>query len=581
MRRSVFVHIFFFSLAALLYSVNIQAYDEISFLPEESSTEIWDEHPLPAAPDESAPPDTLPKESLTEVPAKESPAGIPIDAVLVIDVSGSMKMTDPDYLSRSAALTFIDSLSNSEGSRAGLVTFSDTLQKVIPLTRLDVSSEDNDLIRELNSLNYTSGDTDIGTAMETAVSMLNENNGRTSQKSIFLLTDGEIDLPRAEDEEKAEKESLTRALVAVEEAKAERIAIHTVALDLSGSTDEKLMSYMADSTGGTANRVTEASMLGDVFRTLSSYTERQAVEAAAMAAETEPAESLPETETEPETESETEYIPAVTVSGTIDGPVHLKGLLPNMCRASLRLSNLFSIEGNGAGAVNSIRYTAYSDDNDILKCTLEGDELCISGLKNGTAGVEIIAEPDIPSYSSTGAANMSFSVQIDAVIPSVYYLGLIPAAAALIAVTVILIRRRDDTRQQMTGSLQWYVRSEHEKIFGMPSQTMADLEDYGSRVRLSELIHDDLLPESVLGKVTIRAIEGGIRISSRSSSALIGESSSDPGRSLDMTGSGRFRVFCDDGSRRAVIIAMYTALSGYGKEPSYEDDSDERTRLLV
>ena len=40
-----------------------------------------------------------------------------------------------------------------------------------------------------------------------------------------LLTDGEIDLPAAENEQEAEKESLTRALIAVEEAKKEGIVI--------------------------------------------------------------------------------------------------------------------------------------------------------------------------------------------------------------------------------------------------------------------------------------------------------------------------------------------------------------------
>lgn len=512
------------------------------------------------------------------------------DAVLVIDVSGSMKRSDPDYLCKKAAMNFVDALSESPGSRAALITFSDSIQTIIPLTLLDSVSDENAVISELRSLTYTTGDTDIGTAMETAASLLTEEENDRA-KSIFLLTDGEIDLPAAEDEEAAEKESLTRALMAVEEAKENDIVIHTVALDLSGSIDENLMNYMADSTGGTSSQVHNASALEDVFRRLSDFAARQSESMAETEAETSSQETEEETETETETETEEMAVPIVYTIGSVDGPVRLDGLLPNLCTAKLRLSDLFATDGTISGFSDSIRYTAYSDDNAVLSCSVEDDMLIITGLKNGTSRVQVIAEivnPGMDSYTAledvfpvSEPARLSFSVEVHALIPSMLYLALIPASLGLIAILIWFIRKGNDTSVPLSGTLQWYVRGENEKIYGMPGQTMADLKDYGSKVRLSELVQDDLLSGAPLDKVSISAVEDGILISSRSSSCLIAVAGGEPVRRLTMTHSGRFKVFCETGRGRAAVIAFYTSEAEYKPEPSIEDDSGERTRLLV
>ena len=517
------------------------------------------------------------------------------DAVLVIDVSGSMKQSDPDYLCRKAAMSFIEDLSQTPGSRAALITFSDTLQTVIPLTDTESLSDENELMKVLNGLSYTAGDTDIGAAMEKAASVLMQRGENTRAGSILLLTDGEIDLPAAENEQEAEKESLTRALIAVEEAKKEGIVIHTVALDLSGHIDTNLLNYMADSTGGTSNVVNNASALNRVFRQLSESVARlreTAVPEEESEAEVQ-TEKETETQTETETETEMQALPAVAVTGSIDGPVRLRALLPGLCTAELKLSDLFFLDRGSGGFPDSIRYTAYSDDRSVLNCRVEGDLLLISGLKNGTSKVQVIAEPSFATSGfgsssaillSSGApdsqASLSFTVEIDALIPSLLYLLPLPAAAAFAAVILLLIRKGRTPSPNLTGRLQWYVRGENEKIFGMPTQTMADLRDYGTSVRLSELVKDELLSGADLSKVVIRATWDGILIISRSSSCLIAVAGGEPERRLAMTRSGRFKVFCESGGGNAAVIAYYTAGEAYRKEPSPEDDS-ERTRLLV
>ena len=525
------------------------------------------------------------------------------DAVLVIDVSGSMKQSDPGYLCRQAAMDFIKELSHTAFSRVGLITFCDFVQKVIPLTGLDNQAGEAELADEIQKLEYTSGDTDIGEAMQKAVSLLLEDKNDVRAKCILLLTDGEIDLP-GQNEEEAEKQSLTDALVAVEDAKNHGIVIHTVSLDHSGRLDENLMHYMADSTGGSANKVTSADSLKEVFHALS----EQAAILRDKTAETE-TEALTETfltEEETESETETQRVPLVVHTiGTIDGPVQLKGLLPSLSSASLSLSDLFSLESGTGKDAGSVRYTAYADDSSLLSCSVEGDLLTITGRENGLTGITVIAEPDLkeedPSTSGisygamdpvpgaagedpvTGSAAISFLVDVRALIGSPLYLALIPACIALVLVLLMLSRSRMPRKEEglLSGYLQWYVRGENERIFGMPSQTRASLGNYGRKVRLSELVRDDLLQDADLSKVLISAYGSGIRVISHSRTILLAREGGEPGNSLDMTCSGRFKVFCETDRGRAAVIALYTSEKEYKTEPSFEDDSDERTRLLV
>jgi hypothetical protein len=110
---------------------------------------------------------------------------------------------------------------------------------------------------------------------------------------------------------------------------------------------------------------------------------------------------------------------------------------------------------------------------------------------------------------------------------------------------------------------------------------MADLSDYGNKVRLSELVQDDLLSEAPLHKVTISGTQQGILISSKSPDIAIAANGVEAQRRVELPGSGQFKVLCETGNGHAAVIASYTADGKYKAEPSFEDDSGERTRLLV
>ncbi len=523
------------------------------------------------------------------------------DAVLVIDVSGSMIHTDPDYYCRQAALDFLGSLSDEGTLRASLITFSDSLESVTPLSEFDPEDPENELARRISELTYTKGDTDIGLAMEKATQILKEADLDGRSKCILLLTDGEIDLPAAPDEEAAEKESQTRALMAVEDAKSENIVIHTVALDLSEDQDRNLLDYMARSTGGTYNKVDQASMLEQIFVQLSEQAKaqaraaREARERALMEAmaetETEP-EPETESETETETESETEPLPTVIVKGSPDGPVRLKGILPDMCTGEIDLSELFSLDLAGVSSSDSIFYTAYSDNNDLVSCSIKDGLLTLSGQKNGKCTIYIYAEPASPvpsdpaSVSPEDQAQLTFTVEVDALLPSVLYL-ILPAGilAAFLMLGGLVFFHFRANRYALGGELSWYVKGEHEKVFGMPTQSSVDLSEYGRNARLDELVQDELTNGGRLDKVILSGHADGICIKSRSSSCLIAAPGRQPSNKLVLSDSGRFRILFETENGKAAVIASYTA-PYYGDEfedynEPYEGQNEDQTRMLI
>ncbi|MCD7820531.1 MAG: VWA domain-containing protein [Lachnospiraceae bacterium] len=190
-----------------------------------------------------------------------------MDVVLVIDLSGSMKHTDPDKVSLDGACLFIDMM-ESTGSRAGVVAFSDELVQVYDLTEINSYADKEAIKNVISSLDF-SGDTDIGTAIEKAVEMLTTASDVGNKKSIIFFTDGNIDLPNASaGEDAAEAESLQKAQNAISTASASGIPIYTIGLNANGNVDTELISTMSSSTGATSNVVTSASELPSIFNSI-------------------------------------------------------------------------------------------------------------------------------------------------------------------------------------------------------------------------------------------------------------------------------------------------------------------------
>lgn len=187
-----------------------------------------------------------------------------MDVVLAIDVSGSMKTTDPNKIALEGAKLFIDMM-ESTGSRAGIVAFSDELVQVYNLTSINSDADKNSLKTIIDNLNFV-GDTDIGSAIQKSVEILSTAQDIGNKKMILFFTDGEIDLPKGvPSEAEAEANSRTAAENAVSTASSSGIPIYTIGLNVNGGVDTDLISKMSSETGAKTSTVANADELPSIF----------------------------------------------------------------------------------------------------------------------------------------------------------------------------------------------------------------------------------------------------------------------------------------------------------------------------
>ena len=170
------------------------------------------------------------------------------DVRLLVDVSGSMKRTDPNNLRIPATNLLIDLLPAE--SKVGIWTFGTYTNSLVPHGKVDEAWRNN-ARNQAKKINSTALFTDIENAIER--SGLNLNGGDASaQKHIILLSDGLVDISEAGSQSAREagnqksRDHLLRTLIP--KLAKEGYIIHT--LSLSDEADHDLMATMAQRTGG-------------------------------------------------------------------------------------------------------------------------------------------------------------------------------------------------------------------------------------------------------------------------------------------------------------------------------------------
>jgi uncharacterized protein (TIGR03503 family) len=193
------------------------------------------------------------------------------DIRIVIDISGSMKKNDPNYLRRPALELLVQLF--PEGSKAGVWTFGQWVNNLVPRDTVDTAWRANASAQAVN-ISSVALRTNIPAALEKAMADVAKMDANYSTH-LILLTDGMVDVsPSSTDNDKARQRIISKILPVLKSA---GVTIHTVAL--SQNADWELMELLAAETGGLAAVAETADDLSRIFV--------QAFDAAA------PAEQLP------------------------------------------------------------------------------------------------------------------------------------------------------------------------------------------------------------------------------------------------------------------------------------------------
>lgn len=180
-----------------------------------------------------------------------------LDLRVVVDISGSMKKTDPANLRRPAVRMLAGLLPDK--TRAGIWTFGKQVNMAVKVAEVD--SRWRELAnRESQSINSTGLFTNIEEAIKKSSYDWNTPDKRYD-RNLIVLTDGHVDVSNNDDEDKASRSRIIKELIPkLEKAK---VRVHTIAM--SDDVDELLLSTISSYTNGFYAKVKNADDLNKAF----------------------------------------------------------------------------------------------------------------------------------------------------------------------------------------------------------------------------------------------------------------------------------------------------------------------------
>jgi len=190
-------------------------------------------------------------------PAISQPLSNQMDIRVLIDVSGSMKNTDPNNL-RIPALQVLTQVL-PEGSKAGVWQFADTPKVVVPLGEVNAQWQQEASVAA-EKISSTGLYTDIGAALN-AASFNAQDQTKGRQLHVILLTDGMVDVSRNAADNKRARIALLEPILQQYINVGARV--HTVGL--SYKADQATLSEIAQRTDGLFEVAVNADQLLDIF----------------------------------------------------------------------------------------------------------------------------------------------------------------------------------------------------------------------------------------------------------------------------------------------------------------------------
>jgi Mg-chelatase subunit ChlD len=186
-----------------------------------------------------------------------------IRAIIVFDVSGSMRHNDPQRLSVAAAQLFID-LAQPQDT-VGLVVFSDRGVPLVPLGALANPTTRTLIQTQLRALKFNGQTTNLAAALEAGLAGFPPGPDKSHRDLVLLLTDGQLDLGK---QRRSEEPALLAHIrqVLLPQYRQRGIGLHTIAF--TAEADQAFLQEIAQATGGEFRFIKDAAILHKAFSQL-------------------------------------------------------------------------------------------------------------------------------------------------------------------------------------------------------------------------------------------------------------------------------------------------------------------------
>ena len=193
--------------------------------------------------------------SLTTIQAEEKP---PLDTVVIMDSSGSMKQTDPKQLRKPAAKLFISLL--GEQDKLSVVSFSSQAWPITFLTQLNKQRNINNALRATDKVSHKGIHTNIHSAISKGIELLKNSDQLNREPIIILMSDGQMDVGNKAKSAQLRQQIFDELLPQLIE---HNIKIYSIAF--TEQSDQELLQEIADATDGRYALAASDDVLHKVF----------------------------------------------------------------------------------------------------------------------------------------------------------------------------------------------------------------------------------------------------------------------------------------------------------------------------
>ncbi len=192
---------------------------------------------------------------------------LPLDTVVIMDSSGSMKKTDPKQLRKPAAKLFISLLDSQD--KLSVVSFSSNAWPITFLTQLSTEAKRKQALRATDKISHKGMYTNIHSAISKGIEFLKESHQLNRDPIIILMSDGQMDVGNNKKSSQLKKQIFDDLLPQLIEHK---IKIYSIAF--TQASDQALLQEIADATNGRYALAESDDVLHKVFSKIFEQTKQ-------------------------------------------------------------------------------------------------------------------------------------------------------------------------------------------------------------------------------------------------------------------------------------------------------------------
>jgi Mg-chelatase subunit ChlD len=182
----------------------------------------------------------------------------PLDSVLMLDSSGSMKFTDPKQLRKPAAKLFIKLLGKQD--RTSVVSFSSQAWPITFLSQLENPQQVEQALNATDKVSHKGVYTNIHAALSKGLELLKNSQQLQREPIMVLMSDGKIDVGNDAESAALRQQIINELLPQLVE---HNIKVYSIAF--TESSDQQLMQHIADTTNGRYALAASDDVLHKVF----------------------------------------------------------------------------------------------------------------------------------------------------------------------------------------------------------------------------------------------------------------------------------------------------------------------------